>query len=130
MPNQNPAPGGLLMPGPALTDTPLQRPADLMRYLQDALAREHLALEDAAVIEAELCNLLTVRRLFVAWMREGAAGEGGTPDIDPAQFLRAWNDSVTRVIQLLRARRDLASADGGEWAALIDAVYDQLEEEG
>lgn len=130
MPNPSPAPNRPLMGHDTPSVAPLQDPADLMRYLEHALAREHLALEDEAVIEAELRNLLAVRRLFVAWMLTRAGDDGGTPDIDPARFLRAWNDSVTRVIQLLRARRDLAGQDGGQWAALIDAVYDQLEEEG
>lgn len=110
--------------------TTVERPADLMRYLQRSLARERVSLEDETVIEAELLNLLAVRRLFVSWMQAQEEGDGGSPGIDPGQFLRAWNDSVTRVIQLLRARRDLAGEAGGEWAALMDAVYDQLEEEG
>jgi len=44
-----------------------------------------------------------------------------------AQFLRAWNDSTSRVVQLLRARRDLGG-DEDAFAPLIREFYDSVDE--
>ena len=87
--------------------------ADILAQLRAATDRvASLPLEDAAVIEAEMLSLLTLRSLVLAWMRESrqkeaVAGQAQDPG-SPAQFMRAWSDSVSRIVQLLRARRDLA----------------------
>jgi hypothetical protein len=111
----------------------MESPEDPFTGLLHALAEgQHSgSLEDAEIIEAELLNLLAARRLFVYWIANGSREDtkkGALAGVKPTQFLRAWNDSVTRVIQLLRARRDLTEEGGGEWDALMDKVYDQLEE--
>ncbi len=47
----------------------------------------------------------------------------------PGQFLRAWNDSTTRVVQLLKAREAMLVAERGEdYTDLIDAVLRDVEE--
>ena len=87
--------------------------ADILAQLRAATDRvASLPLEDTAVIEAEMLSLLTLRSLVLAWMRESrqkeaVAGQAQDPG-SPAQFMRAWSDSVSRIVQLLRARRDLA----------------------
>lgn len=75
-----------------------------------------------AVIDAELRRLFEAREQFMAWVAQ-ARDEGER--LTPAQFLRAWNDSTTRVIQLLRARRELTSGSAED--GLFNAVYDALE---
>lgn len=87
--------------------------ADILAQLRAATDRAvSLPLEDTAVIEAELLSLLTLRSLVLAWIRESrqhepVGGQAQDPG-SPAQFMRAWNDSVSRIVQLLRARRDLS----------------------
>jgi hypothetical protein len=83
------------------------------------------AEQDVAIIDRELARLFAVRELFLAWMQELRAGEARSSAGLPAQFLRAWSESTGRVIQLLRARRDLSAGDGGD--AVLDAVYQELE---
>jgi hypothetical protein len=80
-------------------------------------------LDDLAIIDRELARLFAARELYLAWVEE-LKGQGGT-GISPAQFLRAWSESTGRVIQLLRARRDLGGGDGAD--ALLEAVYAELE---
>jgi len=79
---------------------------------------------DLAIIERELARLFAVRELFLSWVQELRSSEGRGAAGLPAQFLRAWGDSTGRVIQLLRARRDLGGARSD---ALLDAVYAELE---
>ncbi len=81
--------------------------------------------DDLALINQELASLLAARETFRAWC-ERMAQEGGR-GLNPAQFLRAWSDSTGRVIQLLKARRELGGV--GEADALLDAVYAELEAE-
>jgi len=87
--------------------------ADILARLRAATDRAvSLPLEDTAVIEAELLSLLTLRSLVLAWIRESRQreppnGQAQDPG-SPARFMRAWNDSVSRIVELLRARRDLA----------------------
>jgi len=87
--------------------------ADILAQLRAATDRvASLPLEDTAVIEAEMLSLLTLRSLVLAWIRESrqlepVGGQAQDPG-SPARFMRAWNDSVSRIVQLLRARRDLA----------------------
>ena len=78
--------------------------------------------DELALIDRELARLLAVRELYLAWVEELRAA--GAPGITPAQFLRAWSDSTGRVIQLIRARRELGGAQAD---ALLDAVYQELE---
>ena len=81
-------------------------------------------LGDLDLIDEELRNLFTARLLFVSWIHK-LSGEKDSPGVPPAQFMRAWNDSTSRVIQLLRARRDLGGKEG-DFAPLIDSVYGGL----
>lgn len=83
-------------------------------------------LDDAALIEQELRGLFRARAMFLKWVaslrEDHAAGK-----VTPTQFLRAWNDSTTRVIQLLRARRAFYERERGPYDELADRVYDALE---
>jgi len=78
--------------------------------------------DELALIDRELARLLAVRELYLAWVEELRAA--GAPGITPAQFLRAWSDSTGRVIQLIRASREL----GGAQADALLAVYQELEQ--
>ncbi|MGI6366769.1 MAG: hypothetical protein ACOX2L_00170 [Anaerolineae bacterium] len=82
--------------------------------------------DDLALIDRELARLLAVRELVLHWM-EGLRGPdtAGRSPLSPSGFLRAWSESTGRVIQLLRARRELAGAPAD---ALLDAVYAELEQ--
>ncbi len=75
----------------------------------------------AELLDEELRKLLEVRALYEWGQRADDASHAPSP-----QFLRAWNDSVSRVVQLLRARRDLAEAQGGEFDELVRSVLDEL----
>ena len=88
-----------------------------------ALPAAHVE-DDLTIIERELARLFAVRELFLGWVQDLRAAPGSGSGL-PAQFLRAWGDSTGRVIQLLRARRDLT---GSRQDALLDAVYDELEQ--
>ncbi|MFO7697057.1 MAG: hypothetical protein R6X16_07865 [Anaerolineae bacterium] len=79
--------------------------------------------DDLEIIDRELARLFAARELYLAWVEE--VREQGGAGISPAQFLRAWSESTGRVIQLLRARRDLGRGAGAD--ALLDAVYQELE---
>lgn len=86
---------------------------------------------DLAIIDRELARLFAVRELFLSWVQElrqdasqSPRDTGALRGLSPAQFMRAWSDSTGRVIQLLRARRDLGGARSD---ALLDAVYAELE---
>ena len=81
--------------------------------------------DDLAVIDEELAQLLAARELFKAWV-ERTQTQDESP-LTPAQFLRAWGESTGRVIQLLKARRELGG--GSQTDALLDAVYAELEAE-
>lgn len=94
-----------------------------LRVLIERLAHE--PLEDLAVLEQELRNLFTVRALFLRWLEPGRDEE--PEGVDAAQFLRTWNDSSTRVMQLLRTRRQLAGNQEGEWGPFMRDVFDALE---
>ena len=107
MPNQT---------GPVVSQTGTDQAvaaADILAQLRAATDRvASLPLEDTAVIEAEMLSLLTLRSLVLAWIRESRQreppnGQAQDPG-SPARFMRAWNDSVSRIVELLRARRDLA----------------------
>jgi len=99
--------------------------------LETACALDPASVSDLAIIDRELARLFAVRELFLSWVQElrqdGAQSqaEAAAPrGLSPAQFMRAWSDSTGRVIQLLRARRDLGGARSD---ALLDAVYAELE---
>ncbi len=81
---------------------------------------------DLALLDRELASLLAAREACRAWAERMAAQEGHSA-LNPAQFLRAWSDSTGRVIQLLKARRELTSV--GAEDALLEAVYAELEAE-
>lgn len=101
--------------------------ADLVLPLLHAVSRQPTdgPLGNLEVIDEELRNLFTARTLFVSWIHK-LSEEKDSPGVPPAQFMRAWNDSSTRVIQLLRARRDLGGKEG-DFAPLMDSVYADLQ---
>ncbi len=89
------------------------------------LARTSPAPDTLATIDAELAHLLAARELFMRWVDRQR--DEPHPTITPAQFLRAWGDSTSRIIALLKARKDLAGETASD--ALLDAVYAELEAE-
>ena len=103
--------------------------AALMRASEgtEALARALAEDDDSRVIEQELVDLLQARRYFCDWIAE-LRREGDSRSTSPAQYLRAWNDSTARVIQLLRARKQLQPTDAG-LDTLFDQVLKELDEE-
>ena len=100
-----------------------ERILPLLRAVREAA--EAPAKEDAAVLEKELHQLFRARGIFLAWIED--LPEDERRRLNPAQLLRAWNDSTARVIQLLRARRDLVGTDVGDLADLVQSAYDILE---
>ena len=100
----------------------------LLRAATRAARRD--APDSVEVLDEELRNLNRARALFMVWLHrlDEREEEPGTR-IKPAQFLRAWNDSSARVIQLLRARHDLVGDQEGRFGPLMDEVYDLLEDE-
>ena len=98
----------------------------LLEAAEAAAEGDETAMGDGALIEQELRGLFRARALFLRWMEKLRAGEG-KGDISPTQFLRAWNNSTTRVIQLLRARQALCAREEGPYERLADRVYDTLE---
>lgn len=84
---------------------------------------EDASLDDLAIIDRELARLFAARELYLAWVEQ--VREQDRPGMSPAQFLRAWSESTGRVVQLLRARRDLGGGAGAD--ALLEAVYQELE---
>jgi hypothetical protein len=125
-------------------------PSPLQRLLAHSAAEDVGA--DLPLIDRELAALLDARHYFLSWVAELRAAEDAGPDdpgpgrpgpgrpgparpgptsggragAQPAQFLRAWNDSSARIVALLRARRALA---GGHEAfdALVDEIIAELE---
>jgi len=83
---------------------------------------------DVQVIDEELEKLRQGRAYFRRWVQEFR-------DLDPAErrglspwaFLRAWNDSTARILQLLRERRALCPDGDDQFGELMRSVYDELE---
>jgi len=113
---------------PHLRSRAMREHADLILPLLRAVgdAATDLPLGSLEVIDEELRNLFRARALFMSWIGNLSERED-QPRVNPTQFLRAWNDSTTRVIQLLRARRDLGGGEEREFGPLIDGVYDVIE---
>jgi len=83
---------------------------------------------DLALIEEELRQLLAARALFMEWLQSLRAGQDPEhPVVTPTQFIRAWSDTSTRVVQLLRARAELRGDQSGALDALLAGVYQELE---
>jgi len=102
--------------GPELLERLRQRVASLTRELPAS----------DALIEAELQGLYEVREAFIHWLSTLLAS-GTRISVNPAQFLRAWNDSVGRIIQLLRVRQSLLAETQGELAEVVESVYDLID---
>ena len=96
---------------------------DPLAALRDAVeASRQREVDDLGTLDDELRTLYTARALFLSWLH---AEEGGPPTgIEPSAFFRAWNASTTRVIQLLRARREL-----GRTGSDLDAIIDDMEKD-
>ena len=101
-------------------------PERLMRAIHSAEGRP---LDSLEVIERELRELLDARQSFVHWVEQVRNDKSAPGQLNPAQYLHAWNDSTTRVIQLLRAHRDLGGAPDGDLADLLRRAYERLEQE-
>ena len=103
----------------------------LLRAIGDQVDAPDLA--DADVIEQELRQLLSARALFISWLQKARQTEleTGKSVVTPVQFLRAWTDSYSRMVALLKARADLrAGAVGvgdGAFSGLLNSIYDQIE---
>lgn len=85
------------------------------------------------VIDRELEQLLEARRFFRSWVEEqrrreerGDVADDGPRPLSPAQFMQAWNGTTTRVIQLVKARRELLGAGADAADALIQDVLDEV----
>lgn len=86
------------------------------------------------VIDRELEQLLEARRFFRSWVedqrqreeRGDSPGEDGPRALSPAQFMQAWNGSTMRVIQLVKARRELLGDSASAADALIQEVLDEV----
>jgi hypothetical protein len=110
--------------------------ADVLAALGDELCQglRSPTVPDQQALERELRGIYYVRLLLVAWAQKLAT----TDDAEPTRFIKTWNDSVGRMIQLLRARRDLRQdalrQDATSWAtrllndvqALIDRDLPEL----
>lgn len=132
----NPVPSQSILP-PALAALLAPMGPDIMGRIAAAAARPHAvarvrchaqspapAEDDLAILDDELASLLAARDLLMSWAKRMAEAEE-RPALNPAQFLRAWAESTGRVIQLLKARRELSGAPED----LLDAVYAELEAE-
>jgi hypothetical protein len=90
--------------------------------------------EGIAVIDRELEQLLEARRFFRGWVEEqrrreergDPPAEDGPRALNPAQFMQAWNGSTMRVIQLVKARRELRGAGASAADALIQEMLDEV----
>ena len=107
----------------------VQERSNLILPLLRAVAQgmEERPLDDLRLIDQELRNLFLARAFFIAWVEKLRAEPSEKPGLGPGQFMHAWNDSTTCVVQLLRARRELGGDKEGEFGELIRSVYDALE---
>jgi len=105
-----------------------ERPELLLPLLRAvAQGMEERPLDDLRLIDQELRNLFLARAFFIAWVEKLRAEPPERPGLGPGQFLRAWNESTARLVQLLRARRELGGDQEGEFGELIRSVYEALE---
>ncbi len=104
-------------------------PEPAQRLMRAAYASsEGRPLDSLEMIERELRELLDARQRFTEWVEQVRRDQAAPGQLNPAQYLHAWNDSTTRVIQLLRAHRDLGGAPDGDLADLLRRAYERLEE--
>lgn len=92
-----------------------------------AAVKEARRDDNLAVLEQELEQLQLARALFLEWLRSMEEADA----LAPARFLRAWNDSTTRVVQLVKARRMVAGQSDRleeieEVLAALESHYDVL----
>lgn len=108
----------------------VEKDADLLLPLLEAMDRavERLPSEDVELVNEELRNLFRSRAMYLRWLQR-LRDEVGNGHINPTQVLRAWNDSTTRLLQLLRARRALGGTEMGDLAELLDSAFAILERE-
>ena len=117
--------------GSARSSDPLLRMIESLADQMDDVAQA----DDLALIGQELAHLYAARWAFLRWVQDGRDDEGqrdaqeadqAASAVPPARFLKAWSDSTARVIQLLRARRDLVGQGKGEAIRGLDEALDLL----
>ncbi len=81
------------------------------------------ALDDLSLLEAELLRLLEARAEFQAWVREQRAAGS---DISPQMVLKALGDSSARMVQIIRARRELIPRDDA-MEELVESIWQELQ---
>ena len=85
---------------------------------------------DLAAINDELDRLQEGRRYFMDWVAEFRKQEpADRRGLSPWAFLTAWNDSTARIIYLMRERRGLGGHKETEFDPLMEAVFDQIEQQ-
>ena len=83
---------------------------------------------DIELIDEELDRLREGRRYFRRWVEEFRAQDPAERrGLSPWAFLRAWNDSTARIVQLLEQRRALSGETHGGFEELVESVRDDLE---
>ncbi|MHB9032511.1 MAG: hypothetical protein ACYC6L_05640 [Anaerolineae bacterium] len=85
-------------------------------------------LDDLSLLAEEVLRLLEARAEFQAWAREQRAA-GAEGELNPLQFLKAWGDASARLVQLIRARRELAPR-GDPLEALAESIWQELQAGG
>ncbi len=120
-PSASPSTAGALAAG-ALETGPL----DASPLDASPLETSPLVASPLVMIDQELRQLLSARAHFMEWLEADRTAEGRSA-VTPTQFLRAWSDSATRVVQLLRARAELRGDGAGALDTLMQSVYDELE---
>jgi len=107
------------------------------RAAADALGpmRDQGLLEDVALIDAELDRLLEARDEFKKWALELRDRDNAEDDanrlkrmrIRPGDYIRAWDRVSARIVQLMKARRELLGpGTATQPDGLVEAVLDDL----
>jgi|LSQX01.1.fsa_nt_gb hypothetical protein len=99
-------------------------PAQPGRALADALRAAAEGASETHLMDLELRILLEGRRYCFEWIEGLPRGDSHA---NAAQFLRAWGEATSRVIQILKARRALAAQGNGD-QGILAALVEELEQ--
>lgn len=105
---------------------------EALRQLLLPLTRATLgkAAGDLQAINEELERLREGRQYFMDWVAEFREQDPAERrGLSPWAFLTAWNDSTARIIYLMRERRGLGGQKATEFDPIMEAVFDQIEQE-